>query len=175
MSRDISVGDAACNPYYALALLAASDKLHYPRLVGIGDRERLAARTVSVGVGQIDDDADRLACRACALQRDVNQRTVVYAAVGILQLVAAAEGGFGNDERMFVHVTHGRVCLCRLSYVAYVSSGVPLVHGHRPSRAARRHVVVETAVELVRVGRVADHDRRVGRGAARDDEVGACA
>ncbi len=182
MARDIAVGDAACDPHDAAAGVAApavvrealADQLHDPRLVAVGDRERFAARGVAVGVGQLDDCADGLACRAGALERDVDQRTVVDAARGVGQLGTAAVGGFGDDERVLVHVADRVERLGRLRYVAEEAARIPVVDGEFGARTvASGRGVVECAVEPVRVGGVGDHDRTVGRGAARDDEVGA--
>ena len=182
VGRDVAVGDAAGHPDDALAgvsslsvvLVPLADELHDPCLLGIGDRERLAARRISVGVGQVDDHADRLAGRACALQGDVDQRAVVDAAGGVDQLRTSAVGRLADDERVFVHVAHGGVRFAELRDVAEVASRVPLVDGeHRPGLVSSAGGVVEGSVERMGVGRVGHHDRTVGRGSLRDDEVGA--
>ena len=183
MGRHVAVGNAARYPDDALArvdtcgvgLAALADQLHDPCLPGIGDRERFAARGVAVGVGQLDDHSDRLAGGFGALQRDVDERAVIHQSGRVGQLLAAAEGRLGDDERMFVHVADGRIALACLRNVREVTSRVPFVDGQDRSLgvfAACR--VVEGAVERVGVGRIGDHHRSVGRGSFRDDEVGAC-
>ena len=73
VGRDVAVGNAAGHPDDAFAGVAAlavvletlADQLHDPRFVGVGDRERFAARRVAVGVGQLGDHADQtLSCRS---------------------------------------------------------------------------------------------------------------
>ncbi len=87
---------------------------------------------------------------------------------------AASVGRLADDERMLVHVADGRIGRGDLRNVGQIAPRVPLVDGqHGPGLVAARGGVVECAVELVRVGGVGDHRRAVGRGTARDDEVGA--
>ena len=120
VGRDIAVGNAACHPDDAFAgvpalfveLAALADQLHDPRLVRVGDRERLAARRIAVGVGQLGDHADGLAGGPGPLQRNVYQRSVVHAARRVLQFGTASVGRFADDERMLVHVAaYG--CRCK--------------------------------------------------------------
>ena len=70
---DISVGDTARNPHDTLVTRALAYELHDPRLLGVGYREALARRCVSVGVRQIDYDVDSLTRRAGTLQGDIYQ------------------------------------------------------------------------------------------------------
>ena len=182
VGRDIAVGNAAGHPYDALPGVAAlavvletlADQLHDPRLVGIGDRERFAARRIAVGVGQVNDYADRLAGGLGALQRDVDQRSVVHASRRILQFAAASVGRFADDERMFVHIADGRIGLPDLRDVPQVAARVPFVDGeHRSVLEFAAGGVVQRAVERVGVGRIGDHHRTVGRSSFGDDEIGA--
>ena len=183
MARHITVGNAARHPHDSLAGVAAlavrfetlADHLHDPRLVRIGDRKRLAFRRIAVGIGQIGHHADRLARRAGALQRDVDHRTVVHASRRIGQFAAAAVGRFGDDERMFVHVPHRGIGMFHLRDVAQITPRVPLVdreHFARTEPALRCVELIEAAVQRMRIGGIAHQRRRIGRSAARDDEVG---
>ena len=180
--RDIAVGDAAGYPYDALAGVAAlavvletlADQLHDPRFVGVGDRERLTARRVAVGVGQLGDHADGLTRGFGTLQGDVDQRPVVHAARRVLQFGAASVGRLADDERMFVHVADGRPGFADLRDVRQVTARVPFVDGqHRPGLVLAAGGVVQCAVERVGVRRIGDHHRTVGRGTSGDDEIGA--
>ena len=158
----------------AVVLVALADQLHDPRLVGIGDRERFAARRIAVGVGQVNDYADRLAGGLGALQRDVDQRSVVHASRRILQFAAASVGRFADDERMFVHIADGRIGLPDLRDVPEVAARVPFVDGeHRSVLEFAAGGVIQRAVERVGVGRIGDHHRTVGRSSFGDDEIGA--
>ena len=179
--RDIAVGDAAGYPYDALAgvaalavvLVALADQLHDPRLFGVDDRERLAARGISVGVRQLGDREDRLAGGLGALERDVDQRPVVDQPCRVLQFRAASVGRFADDERMLVHVADGRIGFARLRDVRQVASRVPLVDGqHGPGPEFPAGGVVQGAVERVRIGGIGDHGRAVGRCPFGYDEIG---
>ena len=183
MARHITVGNAARHPHDSLAGVATlavrfetlADHLHDPRLVRIGDRKRLAFRRIAVGIGQIGHHADRLARRAGALQRDVDHRTVVHASRRIGQFAAAAVGRFSDDERMFVHVPHRGIGMFHLRDVAQITPRVPLVDGEHFARtepALRCVELIEAAVQRMRIGGIAHQRRRIGRSAARDDEVG---
>ena len=180
--RDAAVGNAAGHPDDAFAGVAAlavvletlADQLHDPRLVGVGDRERLAARRVAVGVGQLGDHADGLTRGFGTLQGDVDQRPVVHAARRVLQFGAASVGRLADDERMFVHVADGRPGFADLRDVRQVTARVPFVDGqHRPGLVLAAGGVVQCAVERVGVRRIGDHHRTVGRGSSGDDEIGA--
>ena len=182
VGRDVAVGNAAGHPDDAFAGVAAlavvletlADQLHDPRLVGVGDRERLAARRVAVGVGQLGDHADGLTCGFGTLQGDVDQRPVVHAARRVLQFGAASVGRLADDERMFVHVADGRPGFADLRDVRQVTACVPFVDGqHRPGLVLAAGGVVQCAVERVGVRRIGDHHRTVGRGSSGDDEIGA--
>ena len=171
MARNISVGNTACHPDDAFAdvvalpvqLASFADEFHDPRLVPVGDREGFAARGVAVGVGQVGDHADRFAGRAGALQGDVDERAVIDPACRVFEDRKPTEGGFGDDERMFVHVTHGLEGLGRLRDFAEVAPRVPFVNRHhRAGLVCARAVLVERPVEGVRVGGIGDHDRSVG-------------
>ena len=83
-----------------------------------------------------------------------------------------AVGRLADDERVFVHVADRGPRAGDLRDVGQVASRVPFVDGqHRPGLVVSGRRVVERPVECVRVGRVGDHHRGVGRGALRDDEV----
>ena len=180
--RNISVGNAACDPYDALVGVAAlavglvslADQLHDPRFVAVDDRERFAARRIAVGVGQLGDRGDGLAGRLRTLERDVNQRTVVDQSGRVGQFRPAAVCRLADDERMFVHVAHRRVGLAQLGNVGQIASRVPFVDGHHGAGlVASAGCVVQRAVQRVRVGGIGDHGRTVGRGSLGDDEIGA--
>ena len=180
--RNIAVGNAAGHPDDAFAGVAAlavvletlADQLHDPHLVGIGDRERLAARRVAVGVGQLGDHADGLTRGFGTLQGDVDQRPVVHAARRVLQFGAASVGRLADDERMFVHVADGRPGFADLRDVRQVTARIPFVDGqHRPGLVLAAGGVVQCAVECVGVRRIGDHHRTVGRSSSGDDEIGA--
>ena len=182
VGRDIAVGNAARHPDDAFAgvpalfveLAALADQLHDPRLVRVGDRERLAARRIAVGVGQLGDHADGLAGGPGPLQRNVYQRSVVHAARRVLQFGTASVGRFADDERMLVHVADGRPGLFDLRDVRQVTARVPFVDGqHRPGLVLAAGGVVQRAVERVGVRRIGDHHRTVGRSSSGDDEIGA--
>ena len=183
MSRHISVGNAAGDPDDSFAdvlslpyFASLADQLHDPGLLGICDRERFAAGVVAVLVGQIDDDANRLACGASPLQRDIDQRSVVHHARRVGQLAASAKRTFGNDELVFVHVAHRGVGLFRLRDHPQPATRIPFVdgkHGPRFIGPARGTVLIEGSVELVRIGCIGHHYAAIGRGSARNDEIGA--
>ena len=182
MRRDVAVGNAAGHPYDALVHVLAiddaaalADHLEDPRLVLVHDRERFAAGGIAVGVGQFDDRCDRLAGRSRPLERDIDQRTVVDAAVGINQFGPAAVGGFGNDQLTVIHVADRRIGMRHLQDLAQIAARIPFVDRHQIAGLVvllRGIVLVEGTVEDVRIGRVRHHGRAVGRSALRDDEIG---
>ena len=173
MCADISVGDTARNPHDTLVTRALAYELHDPRLLGVGYREALARRCVSVGVSQIDNDVDSLTRRAGTLQGDIYQRTVVDTAFGIHKLLTPAECRLGDDERMLVHVADGRIGFARLRDVRQVTARVPFVDGHHGAGlVASAGCVVQRAVQRVRVGGIGDHGRAVGRCPFGYDEIG---
>ena len=178
--RDIAVGDAAGYPYDALAgvaalavvLVALADQLHDPRLFGVDDRERLAARGISVGVRQLGDREDRLAGGLGALERDVDQRPVVDQPCRVLQFRAASVGRFADDERMLVHVADGRIGFGYLCDFTEVFTGIPFIHGHhRAGWIFCCRMKIEASVQLVRVGCVGNHRRAVLGGPFRYENV----
>ena len=175
VAGDGLVGDADGDPDGAL-LGALADHLHDPDLVGVGDGEALAGGGVAVLVHQVGHDVDGLAGGPGALQGDVDERAVVddAPAGGVDELGQAAPGGLGDDELVLVHVAHHIISMCHFGDLAHVLAGIPvddLAHG--AGLVVGGGLVVEGAVEGVRVGGVGDHGGAVLGGLLAGYEVGA--
>ena len=182
MCADIAVGHAAShvndtfvNVVATLVELAAlADQFHNPHLVGVGNGERFATRCVAVLLSERNDYVDSLACGLCALQGDVDQRAVVHNAGRVLQFGATAKCGFGDDERVLVHIADGRIGALDLLDLTHISAAIPIIYRHIRAFGITLFgsvVLVECTIKLMRIGSIADDDRSVGRCAARHDQV----
>ena len=152
---------------------ALADEFHDPGLVLIGNGEGFPLRGVAVFIGQRNNDVDGFAGRLGALQGDVDEGTVVDAAVLVRQFLAATPGGFRDDELELVHVAHRLVGVRNLLDFTQIAVGVPLVDGeHGAGLPVRRGLIVQLAEQVMGVRRVRDQHGAVLAGAAGDDNVG---
>ena len=80
-----------------------ADDLQDPRLLGIGDGDRLALVRVAVLGDQLGHHLDGLAGGAGPLQAQASSSGVVDQPLRIVHLLPAAEGGLGHGELVLVH------------------------------------------------------------------------
>ena len=184
MRTDVTVGDTAGYPDDAFVdvptlhdFAPLAYHLENPRLFLVHYRERFAAGGVTVRIGQLHDGGDGLPRRSSPLERDVDERTVVDAAIGVCQFRTAAIGSLSDNQLTVVHVAYRGVGVCGLRNVSEVAARIPFIDGHhgsRPVALARGIVFVQRPVELVRIGGITYHGRTVRGCSFRDDEIGTC-
>ena len=168
-----SVGNAHRYPDGAFLLAFAHD-LKDPALFLVGDGKALALRAIAIFLDQLVHHADRFAGRAGALQRHIDQRTVVDDAVFVLQMGTAAEGGLHNDELVLVHIAHRLVGMGHLGDLAAVVSAVPVVDIEQGTRRmVGGRTEIQFSVKLVGISRIGYHTRTIGRSALGHDHIGA--
>ncbi len=174
VAGDVAVRHAHRHPHRALAARPLADHLQDPRLVRVGDRERLPLAVVAVLRHEVGHHPDRLARRLRPREREIHQAAVVDNARRVAQRLAPAEGRFADRHLMLVQIADAAVRDRRLVDLAEVLPGVPLVDRNLLARQVRaRRAQVELAVEAVRVGAVGDEGGAVCRGASGHQEIGA--
>ena len=127
MGADGIVRDAHGNTHYTLATRTLAHHLHYPRLVGIADRERFAFGAETVGLHEVRHYGDCLACRLGALQGYVYQRAVVENARRVYHLLPSSESGFSDGHLVFVDVSDNVIRLGSLRNLSVILVRVPVV------------------------------------------------
>ena len=153
---------------------ALADELHNPGFVLVGDGEGFSLGGITVLVGQVHNYVNGLAGGFGALQGNVNEGTVVYAAGFVFQFGTAAPGGFGNDYLELVHVAHRLIGVGNLLNNAQGLVGVPVVN---LDGAARFPVaggsVVQLSVEGVGICGIGNQYGTVLAGTPADNHIGA--
>ena len=174
MAADVAFGHAARHPHGALLAALAGD-LEDPHLVGVGQRETLAAVGIAVGAHQLVHHLDGLAAVAGTLQGDVDEVAVVDAlGVALVQGGDAAPGGLADGQLVLVDEAHHLVGVRRLRYLDLEPQRTVVVEAqHLAGLVVGGGTVAQLPVARVAVGGIGDEGAAVGAGAARHDEVGA--
>ena len=174
VSGDTVIGDTYGHPYGTLHAGAFADHLHNPRLIWIGNRERLAAAVVSVFLHQVSHHLDGFLGTARTLQGHVDQTPVVHHPCRIHQLGPPPEGRLADGHLKLVDVADHVVGALRLPDPAEILAGIPFIDvAHGSLGVRRRRIMAEEAEHPVRIRRVRHDHRPVGRRFLTHDKIGA--
>ena len=181
MSADVAVRNAAGHPYDTLVHVDAvadvhafPNQIHDPGFVLVRDGESLPLGGIAVFVGQVHDDLNGLAGGFGPLQGDIDEGTVVDDASAVQQFLAAAVGGFRDDELVLVHVAHRFEGVLRLGDFAQIPARIPIVNlQHGPGGVIGRRPEIEFTIQRMGVGSIGNQARSVFAGTAGNDDVGA--
>ena len=184
VAGDVAVGNAAGHPhgtvgpaFHGLALcilhlLAFSNQLKNPSLVGVGDGERLAFAAVAISIQQFADDLDGFAGGLGTLQGDVDEGAVVDEAGSFPEFGTATVGGFTDHELMLVHVANDRIGVGHFWNLAEFLARVPLNDiTERAGRMVGGRHEIEFTIEGVRVGGIGNHTTAGSAGTLGDDKI----
>ena len=181
MGADVAVRNAAGHPYDTLVHVDAvadvhafPDQIHDPGFVLVRDGESLPLGGIAVFVGQVHDDLNGLAGGFGPLQGDIDEGTVVDDAPAVQQFLAAAVGGFRDDELVLVHVAHRFEGVLYLGDFAQIPARIPIVNlQHGPGGVIGRRPEIEFTIQRMGVGSIGNQARSVFAGTAGNDDVGA--
>ena len=174
VSGDTVIGDTYGHPYGTLHAGAFTDHLHNPRLIWIGNRERLAAAVVSVFLHQVSHHLDGFLGTARTLQGNINQASVIHYPGRVHQFRTPAESGLADGHLKLVDVSDYVISLLRLSDPAEILAGIPLIDvAHGPFGMHGRRIMTKEAEHPVRISRIRHDYRTVSRCVFTHNEIGA--
>ena len=177
MGADVAIRHAARHPYGAFLPLSFAGDVEEPYLVGVGQREGLAAVGIAVGGHEVGHHADGLAAVAGALQGEIDEVAVVNAlGVALAEGCDSAPGGLAHGELVLVDETYYAVGERGLRDVDLVLEAAVVVKAeHLACGMGAAGVEAQLSVAGVAVGGVGDHGAAVGSGPPAEEEIGACA
>ncbi len=165
MSRHTVVGQAQGHPHSSFTPGAFPYQLHNPHLVGVGYGERLAAAVVAIFLHQRIHHLDGLTSGARPLQGDVNQTAIVHNAGRVHQFGSSSECRLGDAQLVLIHVADNRIGLFHLGYLPQIFARIPLINVERRARRIGScRVMIQFAIQRIRVGSIGHHRRPVGSG-----------
>ena len=103
------VGDAYCRPHAANLLFPFAEHFEVPYLLGVGNGEALATVGIAILFDELAHQSDGLSGRGATLQGNAFQLFNHEHALGILQLLAAADGGLADAQLPLVDAGVGGV------------------------------------------------------------------
>ncbi len=187
--RHMVVGHPLGRPYAADLVRPLAKHLEHPHLFRVGDREALAGIGVAEFLDQIAHIPDSLARRGAVLQGERLKLFDIEHAVGIHELLAAADRGLAHAQLLLVEagvggvdeieglaaLGHGAFELHLVGAAGEIGMHPALIHVGRRIVAQIRafHDIYPCAVVAV-AGMAGDH-RTVGRGLAAHHQARAAA
>ena len=175
VGADIAFGHTACHPHGAFLLVSFAGDFEEPYLVGVGQREGLAAVGIAVSGHEVGHHADGFAAVAGTLQGQVDKVAVVDALeVAFAEGCDAAPGGLAHGKLVLVDEAHHAVGASGLWDVDLVLQAAVVVEAeHLAGLVGAAGVETQLAVARVAVGDIGDHGAAIGGAASREQEIGA--
>ena len=177
MCADAVVGHSDSHPHCPFASRALAHHLKHPCLVLVGDGEGLSLAVVAVFGHERCHDVDGIPGACGTFERDIDKRAIVHNSLRVHHLLPSSEGGLCDGHLILVDLSYHVVGSLRLTYLAVILVGVPVVDvAHLVFGMRASHMAEHISVHAVGVGVIGHHHTAVGRCVFAYDEVraGSC-
>ena len=172
MSCNAIVRNTYSHPYGTFHTRAFAYHLHNPNFIGVGDGEALTRTVITIFLHQVCHHFDGLTGCAAALQTQIYQTAIVYQSCRVYQFGTSAKRRFCDSHLILIDVADDIISLCGLRYLPQELVCVPVTNIHHLSRRMFTcRIVTQMTEHAIRIGRISDQHRTVGRSSLAHDKV----